>query len=298
MNNRIVSANTSKINFIGKIRIGIKAKSSSGTEYPKAVDYFVPTGNFAQFFTKTFGEKPSKFRIMFTNENALQQKYVLQDKELYGESDGLTVKYKNREKKEWEEKTFSTPDAAAEFMADYQNKLNKKGVKWAKMLAMDFVIPEIMDVFGFWRFETKAEKSMIDSITNMFDAACQLYGQINLVPFYLSVEMKDHKTFDENRKFPVVSLTPAINPVAYQTVMLNSLNPIQDLLQIQYTTQMQLPPASDEGNIFEEESVAVYEMSKCETLEQLKECWTKYKKFQRSESFIASKEAKKTELSK
>lgn len=297
MNNRIVNANSAKINFIGKIRIGIKAKSASGSEYPKAVDYFVPTGNFAQFFTKTFGEKPSKFRIMFTNENALQQKYVLQDKELYGESDGLTVRYKDRAKKEWEEKTFQTPEAAAEFMTNYQTQLNKKGVKWVKMLVMDFVIPEIMDVFGFWRFETKAEKSMIDSITNMFDAACQLYGQINLVPFYLSVEMKDHKTFEENRKFPVVSLTPAINPVAYQAVMLNSLNPIQDLLQIQPAQQTQLSHASDEEKIFEEESVAVYEMSKCETLEQLKECWTKHKKFQRSENFINAKESKKAQLS-
>lgn len=257
MNNRIANSDTSRINVMGKIRIGIKTKNKNGVEYPKAVDYFVATGNFTKEFTDHYGENPKKILIMFSNENALKQSFVLQDKELYGESDGLTVRYKDNESKIWREITFKEHEKAAEFMYEYEQKLGKKGVVWRKKLVMQFVLPELMNIFGFWSFETKGEKSMIDSITNSFDGACQLYGTISLVPFWLSVSFVESKSFGENRKFPVVSLIPAVNPIIYNQIMLNSPNPIKELIQGQSNmTTKQLPqktlkeliPNTDEFN--------------------------------------------------
>ncbi len=46
---------------IGRIKIGEKVKNASGTEYPKALDYFRATGTFAQLFQTIYGDTPKSY---------------------------------------------------------------------------------------------------------------------------------------------------------------------------------------------------------------------------------------------
>lgn len=227
MNIRIANRNQSKLPIIGKLKIGIKKMSQGGKEYPASVDYFVPTGAFASYFTAQFGEKPNKIKIIFPSAESIVQKYELRDKQLYAESDGISLRFAKN--KQWNEVTFKTNEDCFAEMDKLQKELNIKGVEWKKKLTMNFIIPELNGVFGIWQFETKAAQSMVDQIANMVDACEQMYGQINFIPFWLTVEMKDHRVFDENRKFPVVSISPMINPFQFQQI--GSINEVLNVLK-------------------------------------------------------------------
>src|SRR3972149_4555670 len=54
---------------IGKVKIGEKAMSQGGKEYPKSLDYFKPTGNFANEFTMKYGDKPTKLSVCFISDD-------------------------------------------------------------------------------------------------------------------------------------------------------------------------------------------------------------------------------------
>ena len=68
---------------LGKIRLGIKLQSQSGSEYPKAVDYFVLPPELAE----RFGEKPRSLPIMFLTNDEPEQWY-----KAYSKSRGLVCR--------------------------------------------------------------------------------------------------------------------------------------------------------------------------------------------------------------
>jgi len=53
---------------LGKIRLGIKKETDSGTPYPTPTDYFV----CPEEVRKVYGEKPRELRIMFPTDDELQ----------------------------------------------------------------------------------------------------------------------------------------------------------------------------------------------------------------------------------
>lgn len=55
---------------IGKIKTGIKMPGvGNKKEYPKAIDYFRATGNFANQFSALFGDKPTSLQVTFISDN-------------------------------------------------------------------------------------------------------------------------------------------------------------------------------------------------------------------------------------
>lgn len=230
MNNRIVDQE-SKIPFIGKVKIGEKTRNDKGIEHCKSLDYFVATGNFAKVFQEKYGSQPRVIRILFANENSISTFWILRGKELYGLSDGLTVKYADQKAKVFREQTFQTKDECKAFMQKIEDEIGKKDIFWKKKLSMDFILPDIDKLFGFWRFETGGKESMIDQISTMFDGASKLYENISLVPFWLSVSMKETRTFGETHKYPVVSITPAIGLSTHFQIQGSAANPLETALE-------------------------------------------------------------------
>ena len=54
---------------VGFVKVGLKEVGKNGKEYPKSVDYFIPTGKYAGLFTQAYGEKPQTIQIVFPDDD-------------------------------------------------------------------------------------------------------------------------------------------------------------------------------------------------------------------------------------
>jgi hypothetical protein len=190
-----VSAST--LPEIGKIKIGEKAKSTSGTEYPKSLDYFKPTGQFAQAFQNIYGQQPRKLSICFISDNIVEvcnERYECWNKgKRYGYGDGVSFTI-------WDGKEYVQTTAEDERV--------KKLSPWDLMLTLRFVLLEMKGVMGYWTFSTKAKATTIPSIVQSFDFIRQRAGTIIGFPFNLIVEKKTGYNPGEAKNYPVVTLVP------------------------------------------------------------------------------------------
>jgi len=192
--------NASSLPEIGKIKTGIKAKTASGTEYPKAIDYFRPTGNFANQFIKLFGEKPKELQITFISNDIKEvcnEQFESWEKgKRYGWGDG---------------ETFTVFNATT---GKYENDIpaadkRVKALKWERTLTLRFVLLKMTGVLGYWSWSTKAKEVSIPSITKSFDLVMEKTGSIIGFPFNFTIEMKKSYTPGEAKTYPVVSLIPS-----------------------------------------------------------------------------------------
>lgn len=195
-----VQNNASTLPEIGKIKTGIKAKTAAGVEYPKAIDYFRPTGNFANQFVALFGEKPQSLQVTFISDNIKEvcnEQFESWDKgKRYGYGDG---------------ETFTVWDAAtAKYVEDVPAADKRvKALKWDRTLTLRFVLLKMTGVLGYWSWSTKAKEVSIPSITKSFDLVMDRAGSIIGFPFNFTIEMKKSYTPGEARTYPVVSLIPS-----------------------------------------------------------------------------------------
>lgn len=204
-----VQNNASTLPEIGKIKTGIKAKNASGVEYPKAIDYFRPTGNFANEFTRLFGEKPRSLQVAFISDNlneVCNEQYESWDKgKRYGYGDG---------------ETFTVWDSASGKYAENVPATDKrvKALKWEKTLTLRFVLLKMTGVLGYWTYQTKAKEVTIPSIIKSFDLVKERANTIVGFPFNLQIEMKKSYTPGEARTYPVVSLIPNFTEESIEAV--------------------------------------------------------------------------------
>ncbi len=185
---------------IGKIKIGIKHETKG---YPMSLDYFRPTGTFANEFTKLFGEKPKKLNIAFISDDIAEvcnQRFECwTDGKRWGFGDG---------------ENFTVYDkGAAGGKGGYVENVpptdaRVKALKWDEMLTLRFVILEMKGIMGYWRFETKAKTVTIPSITKSFDFVRERAGSIIGFPFTLIVEKKTGYSPGEPKSYPMVTLVP------------------------------------------------------------------------------------------
>lgn len=185
---------------IGKLKTGIKAKNSKGTEYPKAIDYFRATGNFANAFTRLFGDKPKSLQVAFVSDDineVCNEQFESWDKgKRFGWGDG---------------EKFSVWDPSS---GGYVNDLpatdkRVRALKWDRTLTLRFVLLQMKGVLGYWSYTTKAKEVTIPSIVKSFDMVMERAGTIIGFPFQLQIEMKKSYSPGEARTYPVVSLIPA-----------------------------------------------------------------------------------------
>lgn len=209
---RKVSTSASTLPEIGKIKIGEKVKNAAGTEYPKALDYFRPTGNFAGQFTAVYGQKPTKLSVVFISDNleeVCNERYESWVKgKRWGWGDGVT---------------FTIFDSSTGEKGSYVENVpatdpRVKAIKWDLMLTLRFVMLEMKGILGYWTFTTKAKSTTIPSIIQAFDFVKGRAGTIIGFPFNLIVEKKTGYNPGEARNYPVVTLVPNFSQESIEMV--------------------------------------------------------------------------------
>lgn len=184
---------------IGKIKIGEKVKNTQGVEYPKALDYFRATGNFANVFAQVYGAKPTKLNVVFISDNLTEvcnERYESWVKgKRWGWGDG---------------ETFTVYDEASKVYVEGVAKTDPRvtKLKWDIMLTLRFVLLEMKGIMGYWTFGTKAKATTIPSVVKAFDFVKGRAGTIVGFPFNLIVEKKTGYNPGEARNYPVVTLVP------------------------------------------------------------------------------------------
>jgi hypothetical protein len=163
---------------IGRIKVGIKHPEKG---YPMSLDYFRPSGQFSEMFTKQFGEKPTKLLLVFISDDINQscvEQFEAWDK-------GKRQGWGNGE-------TFTVWDPSAGKDGDYVevDKDSKllAGKDWKETVTLRFLLPELRGVLGYWQFQTKGSKSSIPGLVQAFDFIQSRMGTVVGVPFELIVE--------------------------------------------------------------------------------------------------------------
>lgn len=199
---------------IGKIKIGEKATSQGGKEYPKSLDYFRATGNFANQFNTIYGDKPRKLSVVFISDDlneVCNERYESWVKgKRWGWGDG---------------ETFTVFDATAgtEGKGAYVENLpatdpRVRNIKWEMTLTLRFVLLEMKGIMGCWTFQTKAKATTIPSVVKAFDFVRGRAGTIVGFPFTLTVERKTGYSPGEAKSYPTVSLVPNFSQEAIDMV--------------------------------------------------------------------------------
>lgn len=195
-----------KLPILGKIRVGEKKTSGSGKEYPVSLDYFKADGNYADKFTKIYGQKPNQLEILFLSDNIEDccfQRYELwKGKKLFGFGDGEEFLLWNKEKEEYQRFLVSQ-------VPDIQERAAKKAeAEWSEVLTLRFFLTQFREVLGVWQLDTRAAKSSIQQIVSTFDFVLEKRGSVVGVAFDLKVEKVTSTKPDSKSVFPVISLIP------------------------------------------------------------------------------------------
>lgn len=195
---------------IGKVKIGIKNPDKG---YPMSLDYFRPTGNFANEFTNKYGDKPTRLSVCFISDNLQEvcnERYEAWVKgKRWGFGDGTV---------------FTVWDAQADGgKGAYVNDVpaadpRVKALKWDIMLTLRFVLLELKGIMGYWSFQTKAKATTIPSVVKAFDYVRERAGTIVGFPFSLLVEKKTGYSPGEAKNYPVVTLVPNFSEDAIELV--------------------------------------------------------------------------------
>lgn len=203
---------------IGRLHIGMKVKNQYGKEYPTAVDYFIPSGKYAEMFTKALGEKPNTIAIIFPDdepEKVCNERYEYRnDKgELVARGDGTNFEI-------WDGKRyapFSTaqyPNIMQQVAAKHPKKpRNENNNGWDATLTLRFIVPGVRGVVGVWQFSTKGVASSINNIRNSFDGVQSLRGTVRNTVFDLSVQFAKSNKPGVTSRYPVVSMVANDNRV-------------------------------------------------------------------------------------
>lgn len=204
---RKVNTAASTLPEIGKIKIGEKATNSSGKEYPRALDYFKPTGQFSQAFQGIYGNTPKKLSVCFISDNlgeVCNERYECWIKgKRWGWGDGTNFTV-------WDNKAYVECDANDPKVTKLQ--------PWDLYLTLRFVLLEMKGIMGYWTFQTKAQKTTIPSIVQAFDFVRERAGTIIGFPFNLLVEKKTGYSPEDPKSYPMVTLVPNFSQESIEMV--------------------------------------------------------------------------------
>lgn len=203
---------------VGRLKIGQKAKNQYGKEYPTSVDYFIPSGKYAELFTKYVGEKPQTIQVVFPDDDAekvCNERYEFRDK-----AGALVAKGDGRIFEVWNGKKYvpysasEHPDIMERIAVKYAKpKRNEDDNGWDVVLTLRFIVPAVRGVVGIWQFTTKGVASSIRNIRNSFDGVQVMRGTVCQTVFDLSVQFAKSNKPGVTSRYPVVSLIANDNRV-------------------------------------------------------------------------------------
>lgn len=195
-------------------RIGfIKTGKKNERGLPVSVDYFIPKGKYEGLFTKAYGDKPSTIQIVFPDdapELVCIERYEYRDNDgrLYAKGDGANFDV-------WDGKVYQKLN-----VVEYPNLMNsvqqrcpnkksqRTGDGWEIVLTLNFIIPLVRGVAGYWSFTTKGEASTIPQVRDLFDEVMNQKGHVKGIIFDLSVQFATSQKPNTQSRYPVVSLVP------------------------------------------------------------------------------------------
>lgn len=196
---------------IGRLHIGMKAKNQYGKEYPTSVDYFIPSGKYADMFTTALGNKPNTIAIIFPDDNPEKVcnerfEYRNEKGELVARGDGSVFEI-------WDGKKYAPypvdkyPDIMQQVAERNPKKpRNENDNGWDVTLTLRFIIPAVRGVIGVWQFSTKGAASSIKNIRDSFDGVQAMRGTVTQTVFDLSVQFAKSNKPGVTSRYPVVSL--------------------------------------------------------------------------------------------
>lgn len=205
-----------KLPEIGKIKVGEKVKNGEN-EYPRSLDYFKPTGDYAPLFWEQYGERPNLIEIVFPSDNAREccfERYELRGKDgrKWAEGDGETfTAYSKKSDKYVTITKTEFPDLMAQLG-------QQSGGEWRSVLTLRFILLKIRTVMGVWSLSTHAEASSIPEIISAFDNVYEMAGKVAGVPFDLSVQKVTSQKPGSKSTFPVIKLVANLGVSQLQMV--------------------------------------------------------------------------------
>lgn len=198
---------------VGFIKVGYKEKAANGKEYPKSVNYFIPTGKYAGLFTKAYGEKPQTIQIVFPDD---APEKVCNEMYEYRDDDGRRIAYGDGEtffvwngKQYCQYSTKDYPDLMAGVAQKHQNRAVKNGGDgWIVTLTVTFIVPLVRGVGGVWQFTTKGTASTIPNIRDTFDAILEEKKFVKGIIFDMNVQFAVSQKPGDRSRYPVVTIVP------------------------------------------------------------------------------------------
>ena len=197
---------------VGFIKVGYKEKAANGKEYPKSVDYFIPTGKYAGLFTKAYGEKPQTIQIVFSDdapEKVCNEMYEYRDDDrriAYGDGETFFV-WNGKQYCQYSTKDYPNLMAGVAEKPPNRAVLNG-GDGWIVTLTVTFIIPLVRGVGGVWQFTTKGTASTIPNIRDTFDAILQEKGFVKGIIFDMNVQFAVSQKPGDRSRYPVVTIVP------------------------------------------------------------------------------------------
>ena len=188
-----------RLSRLGKIRLGIKAVSQNGKEYPKAVDYFVCPPEVQE----VYGEKPAALEIVLPvdAEELVASTYY----KAYSASRGLVCKgdgvSANRlidaSQKGVEPETgvitgpIAAHDAQATEMAlgiacPGRDCPYYQGQQCRELMSLQFLMPNVPGL-GVWQLDTSSYHSIVNIYSGM-ELIRGIFGSAAMIPLTLSLE--------------------------------------------------------------------------------------------------------------
>jgi hypothetical protein len=188
---------------VGKIKIGEKLE---GENFPRSLDYFRPTGEYAPLFWEAYGEKPNMLEIVFPSNDAREccyERFELRDgPKLYAEGDGETFEAWSDKEKDYVIVTKTEYPTIMEMLS------KKVGAEWRPRLTLRFMLLKLRHVMGVWSLSSHAEASSIPEIISTFDMVADKAGRVSGIPFDLSVQKVTSQKPGSKSSYPVLKLVP------------------------------------------------------------------------------------------
>lgn len=199
---------TMELPEVGRLHIGKKQMGSNGKEFPVSVDYFIPSGKYADLFVTALGEKPSTIQVIFPSDNP---ELVCNERFTYRDNSGaLVARGDGRIFEIWDGKKYApySVDKFPDIMEQVtKNVPTKRGSdNWDVELTLRFIIPAIRGVVGVWCLNTKAKASSINNLRNSFDSVQAMRGTVTTSVFDLSVHFHKSNKPNQNSRYPVLEM--------------------------------------------------------------------------------------------
>jgi len=189
---------------IGKIKVGMKNERG----LPQSVDYFIATGNYAKHFEDVYG-KSNRVTVCFLSDDPMEscrEQLVYFDKggKIAARGDGETFDVWNAANEQYETLTTAEhPDIMEQIEKRFPSTYG-----WSHELTLNFLLPKVRSVIGYWTFTTRGKESTIPQIRGAFDSVLAVVGHVKMMPFDLIVDFAGSMKPGQKKRFPVVSLVP------------------------------------------------------------------------------------------